>query len=485
MHNSKLIDLLKHLSTRERSKFRDYVFSPFFNKNKKVRALCELLIENAPEFSSPDLEKEKVYEHIFQKKKFNELQINNIISDLLQLLYDFLAYYQYEQREVLQKNFLVQELLEREITEHTERTLRRYQQLYQKKTFRNYEHFAEAYLLHEQLDRQALTKDKRKYDQNLQHKNDNLDLYYFSNKLRIACDMASRNTVVKAGYQCHFLNNILEYYEKNEQQLQTVPALSVYYKTLQMLQNSENSTHYFDLKKLLSVHLPLFPQKELRILYNYALNYCVKKINFGQSDYYREILDLYKILLEQNIIFKNGYLTQWTYINIITAGIRLKEYEWTENFIHQYKTFLLPEEQHNVFTYNLAAFYYAKGERSQALQLLQDVAFTDSFYHTAAKIIQLKSYYDLDETEAFFALIEAFKKYLLRDRQFSDYQKKSNQNFLKMATRIYDLRLKKGIIKKSDFRQRLRKLKTQLEQIEPVGNKGWLAEVLDSLGIED
>ena len=32
------------------------------------------------------------------------------------------------------------------------------------------------------------------------------------------------------------------------------------------------------------------------------------------------------------------------------------------------------------------------------------------FYHVSAKIIQLKSYYELEETEPFFSLLEASRK---------------------------------------------------------------------------
>ncbi|MCB0589081.1 MAG: hypothetical protein KDD06_27580, partial [Phaeodactylibacter sp.] len=81
----------------------------------------------------------------------------------------------------------------------------------------------------------------------------------------------------------------------------------------------------------------------------------------------------------------------------------------------------------------------------QALQSLQGVEFSDAFYHMAAKIIQLKSYYELEETEPFFSLLEASRKYIRRNRQLSDYQKQSNSGFLKIAGKLKNLRLQIGI----------------------------------------
>ena len=481
MIRSKLVEVLKDFSAGERRKFREYVLSPFFNKNKKVRGLCDYLFRYAPDFDHPDLEKEKVYQVVFEDGNYRELSINNVISDLLQLLYDFLAYQQYARKTIVRKNYLLSELLDREIHHHIERNARRVHQILEKSTVQNYEAFLDRYHLCDRLDQYSLSQGSRGYDENLQLKSDMLDLYFFCNKLRIACDMTSRNTVVNAGYECHFLEDIREYYDNNFHNFQDIPALQVYHKVLQMLEDNSRQSHYYDLKDLLAVYGSTFPQQELRILYNYALNYCVKQINHGQSAFYKEIFELYKVLLEGKIIFKNGYLTQWSYINIITAGMRLKEYEWTEQFIYTYKEALLPEEQHNVFTYNLAAFHFAKGDFNQALKELHNVEFTDAFYHLAAKMIQLKSYYELDETEPFFALVEASRKYIARNRQLSDYQRQSYSNFFKIANRIYTLSLRREMLSNTEFEHQKEQITRFFQNPIPMGNKNWLEKALESI----
>lgn len=481
MLKSKLLEVLGGFSARERSKFREYVFSPYFNKNKKVRSLCIYILQFAPHFDHPKLAKRMVYTNVFKQEGFEELKINNIISDLLQLLYDFLGQQQYKLRKADQKNYLLAELLDREIHHHVERNTKRYRQIMEDSPYQNFEHYFDWYNLYDKQDQYSLTQGRRGHDENLQLKSNMLDLYFFCNKLRIACDMTSRNIVVNAGYECHFLEELLLQYENNNQNFQAIPALKIYYKVLQMLRDDGTKAHYYELKELLVNHLPLFPQQELRILYNYALNYCVKQINHGQNLFYKEILDLYKVLLEQKIIFKNGHLTQWSYINIIASGIRLKEYDWTEQFIHEYKNYLIPEEQHNVYTYNVAAFHFSKSDYQRALRELHNVEFTDAFYQMAAKMIQLQSYYELDETEAFFALIEASKKYITRNRQISDYQKQSYGNFLKLAYRIYNLNLKRKQMTKTQLAAQKIQLEGSLQNPAPLANKNWLEEVLERI----
>ena len=481
MYKTKILDIIRYFSNRERSNFRDYVHSPFFNKNQKLKNLCDIILKFAPDFQHADLDKRKIYTQIFGGNAYNELQINNIISDLLQLAYGFLAQKAFASRPQFEKNLLLEELLNRDANDHIDRIARRFHQLQQQSPFRNHQYFYDEYLLYEKLDRNFLVQPKRRFDENLQLENDNLDLYYLSNKLRIACDMASRNIVIKAGYVCHFIDDLLGYYEKNYNDFQRIPVLNIYYTVLQMLQEEEKEVHYKRLKTALNEGGKLFPKSELWTLYKYALNYCIKKINSGKSQYYYETLDLYKILLEQNIIFHNGLITQWTFKNIITIGIRLEEFEWTEKFIEQYQTYLLPEEKFNAITYNRAALFSATREYKKALQELHNVEFTDSSYHLGAKIIQIKSYYELEETEALFALIETFRKYILRNRDLADYRKKANSNMLKLTKSIYQLKTVGPTMNTSSFNRKRRMIQEKLTTIDPIANKDWLREIFANI----
>ncbi len=477
MYKTKIIDILSLFSAKERSNFRDFVYSPFFNKNQKIRQLCDIILKYAPEFQHQALQKRNAFAQIFGKKAYNELQINNIISDLLQSAYRFLAQKAMADHPQFEKNFLLDELLNRDANNHIERSARRYKQLQQQSNFQNHQYFYDEYALYEKLDRNFLVQTKRRFDENLQLENDNLDIYYFSNKLRIACDMASRNIVIKAGYVCHFIDELLDYYEKDYQNYQSIPALYIYYNVLQMLQEEDNENHYQRLKKALNDHAELFPKPELRTLYQYASNYCIKKINSGKSQYYQEVLDLYKVLLEQKIIFQNGFITQWTFKNIITVGIRMEEFEWTENFIREFENHLLPEEKFNAVTYNRAALYSARKEYQKTLQELHNVEFTDSSYHLGAKIIQIKSYFELEETEALFALIETFRKYLLRNRDLADYKKKANSNMLKLTKSIYQLKTEGNTMNTASFNRKHRMIKEKLTNTNPIANKDWLEEI--------
>ncbi|MFK7806851.1 MAG: hypothetical protein AB8F74_03525 [Saprospiraceae bacterium] len=482
MNSSRIVQILRKLNTKERTRFHEYVFSPFFNKNKRLQLLCDLLLKHAPDFKSKQLGRQTLHQKIFKTKAYKVTQINNLISDLLKLLYSYLALVNYEAKPALGKNFLLEELLRKDIHQDVERVARAYEKIQQATPLANHSFYLEEYQRYDKLDRFFFTKSVRTYDENLQLKNDHLDLYYFGNKFRIACDMASRNIVTNAQYQCHFLDDLITHFESDHELLHQVPALQIYYKILKMIQEHNVETHYQELKTLVQNNVAIFPQEELRILYTYLLNYGIKKINSGQSEYYGEVLDVYKLLVKDEIIFKNGHLPHWTFKNICTLGIRLKDFDWTNNFIQQYAHTILEVDRNNAVVYNLAALYYARKDYKAALHQLHDVEFTDDNYHLGAKGIQLKSYYELSEMEALYALVEAFKKFVRRSRQLSDYLKSSTLNFARMTKRLAQLAESKGSLGKREWETKRLELLEKIKGLESVANKDWLVEGVVQLG---
>lgn len=475
MTDTLLLELLRKMETRERTRFRELVDSPFFNKNTKLRKLCHHVLQFAPDFQHPDLEKSKVHRAVFGRQPYRELAFNNLVSDLLQLAYQYLSISQFQQQPEQHLEYLCLDLLDRDLPKQVSRQIRRWKLWRSKRDDRSYEYFHQAYQLHEKMDQLSLIGGQRKKGEDLQLESDALDRYFIINKLRIACDMTSRNAVVNAGYTSHFLEEIRAY-QRRQPDLEQLPLIQVYTQALRMLESPRETEHYFRLKELLATYRPIIPQRELRILYNYALNVCVRQINIGKSAFYQEIWELYKLLLAEGILLKNGQLSQWSYSNIITSAMRLRAYEWTEEFIHTYKDYLPDEVRENAYSYNLAALYYEQGDYTRALHLLFEVEFTDAFYHLSAKIIQLKVYFQLRETEAFFSLIEATRHYIARNRQLSEYQKRSNANFLKLANRLFQH------LVRTEWRpirgKEREKFVQAIEQMQPLANKSWLLERL-------
>jgi hypothetical protein len=122
----------------------------------------------------------------------------------------------------------------------------------------------------------------------------------------------------------------------------------------------------------------------------------------------------------------------------------------------------------------LASYYYASGQHKKALQALHNVIFTDSTYHIGAKLIQLKSYFELAEWETLHATLDAFTAYLRRHKEIAEYQKKANMNFIAVCRPF--ARLKEQEEWKKDVQMTLKqqKIKMLIDSLNPLAGKDWL-----------
>lgn len=471
MQNSKLIDIIQRLSPKELKRFEVFVDCSLFNTNQKVKDLLQILINQQANNQSLTVSSQEISHYLEPHQSYNERRFNNFVSKLLQLAYQFLSLEYFQKESSWQQTALLEELVERDAQRHIKGALHKWELVDKKEERRDLKYHLSVVHRNEYQDRFELEQNNRRYHPYLQEQNDHLDLAYLVEKLRIACDMYSRNTIIQATYDCHFLPEIKGLIIKDDRYL-AHPTIKTYWYCLKMLEQQQKED-YQTFKHLLQVHHRCFSKGELRTLYQYGLNYSIKMINSGDSHFYEEIFGLYQVMLEKELLLVGNQLSQWSFKNIVTTSIRLKAFDWTAQFIDQFQHKLAPEDQFNALSYNLAALAYAQADYLSALQHLQHVEFTDSSYHLGAKIIQLKSYYELEEEEAFLSLIAAFRKYIKRNKQISAYRKVANAHFIQLAKELFQLKIKVKLKDKGALRQ-WRQIRLKLDEKAPIANKDWL-----------
>lgn len=286
-----------------------------------------------------------------------------------------------------------------------------------------------------------------------------LDRFYLIRKLQLCCEIFNVQNVFAQEHQVFLLDEILLHLKNRS--YEDVPAIVIYYRILMTLRDSTNEEHYHTLRRLLREHETVVTTEELRDMYKYVLNYCIKKINLGNIDWQGELFDIYKTTLENRVLLTEGFLSHRDFKNIVTISLRLRELKWAEEFIPKYIPELQPSERENARMYNTANLLFHKNDFSGALRLLQQVDFSDIFYDLDARSIVLKTWFELDEEESFEYHATAFRTFLKRNKSVSEYQRTIYENLIHYTSRL----LKAG---------------TKQKQIEIIRN-----EVMDKKNIAD
>lgn len=471
MLNSKLISILKTFSAREVSAFERLVDSSFFNVNADVSALFGLLKKQFPVLNEKKLEKKTVYKNLFPGKRYNEQKLRYVMTDLTRLLEEYLIQKQFSENEMLKKHLLLQSLNERDLDKYFLQQIGDAYSIQNKTPFRHSVYYERQTMLEEDSYSYTSRKDNRSIDSSLQSLVDNIDIHYLTKKLKYSCEIINRMNVLKVNYNISFLDNTLEFLKQNT--FSHVPAITVYFQVLLTLRDSENENHYIKLKTILAQHIDKFPNSELRDIYGFIQNYCIRQINFGNNTYLRELFENYKILLEKEIIIENGSLAQFDFKNIVATALRQDEFKWTENFIQKYSHLLSADFRKNAINYNLARLHYSKKQYRDALRLLLAVEFTDVYYHLDSKSLLLRIYYDLEDWEPLLSLFNTFKIYLKRNKLISEYQRTTYTNLVKFVRKL--ARIKMG------SKLPLEKVKQEIEQVKQIADLTWLQSKVEEL----
>lgn len=478
MKNSKLIQVLRTFNSKELKSFSDFVVSPFFNKNKKVLPLLAHLQKVLKTPSNQAFEKQIVFQKSYPKRTYDENYLRKQTSILYQLLKNYLTQIEWSKSSFKNEHAQLRQLAERKLDHIFQLQLQSLSDNISSKPLQDSQYYYQQFLINSESDAFFNRMQKRRFDASIQKKMNHLDTYYLIEKLKGSCEMLNREKIVEGSYELNLIQEIKQFLSA-ENTLSEIPIIKIYLQILKTLQKEEDESHFEKLVILLNQYQKKLPQEEVIGMYRYAQNYCIRRINRGQKEYFRKLFNLFQTQLENKINFRNNILSAEDYKNIVTVGLKVKEAKWVKDFIFNYKNFLLPEIRENVFNYNLASFYYGVQDYDSAIQLLNTVQYSDIYYEISGKIILTKIYFILEEHEPLYYLIDAFKLNLLRNKKIAATYRQSIINFLIQLKKVTRLKSNQPYLEKTIFEKKFEQVQNRIQEIELILDRRWLLNQLE------
>lgn len=437
MHQSKLLELLRKLSTRQLSRFGEFLHSPYFNKNTENSLFFEYLIAFAPDFEGPGLAKDAVLQASPTDSTLDERGLAYRMNELMQLLEQFLAV-EHLEGQAFEVQFALLETYERlGLEKHYNTAFKRLQRLLEKQPQRDAAFLRAGYRLAEQEYRHS-QQYRRDYRAELQQAADALDKAYLAEKLRYNLEMANYREVLEVDYQLNLGEAVLQWVR--QQNPQEIPIVKIYLEALLMIQQPEEQLHFYALRELLQDNEAILPAPELKNLYTCLLNYCTRRINrHRDKSYYGHFLDINQYLLDKELLLENGRLAPWRYSNLITVGLVTGRLKWAEGFLEQYRG-LLPEEfREDIYRFNLGHCLYFRKEYDKAQVILNQIGLRDPLLAISTKNLLAKIYYETCQTELLLSFLEAYRIYLYRQDLAKPQLKEQARNFIDFTRKLAKL----------------------------------------------
>lgn len=463
MKNSRLIDILTTLSRKEVSAFGQFIASPYFNQREDLCLLWSYLSEQYFLLNMIP-EKSMAFQKVYPQKPYDAQQIRLLMSLLLKQIERFFACQALLQNESEMKVLQAQTYRKRGLAKPFQYIQRDLERLQSKSPFRDAAYLDRQYQI--QFEQYQFTSAQKRIDtQNLQEVSDSLDLAFIALKLRNTCLAISHQTVYNVQYEVGLLEDMLRYVR--EKALLEIPAIGLYYHCYFALMQPEDEQHFMAFKKMILAHGHQFQAEEFRDLYLLAINYCIKRLNEGHKTYAWEGLELYKEGLKTNILITNGLISRFSYRNIVAMGLIAEDFSWVASFISDYRSFLPKAHRESMYSFNMARLEYHRQNYSPALQLLQKSEYKDLLLNLAAKTIQLKIYYELEEFDLLHAHLKAMERFIRR-KKVMGYHRTNYLNLIRFVEKLLKLNPFDKEIKLS--------LSAEIDQCEVLTEKGWLIE---------
>ncbi len=459
----KLLQLLLSFTPAQQQTFLLWLGSPWFNTDKSLAKISEMLYAKENTISM-----EELWKAIFPTKAYNQQVLKNKLSQLGKKAESFSAFCVFETDEQAKQWMLNRHVSENTQTEYAQKHFKRQKptgsislgslDFEQKQSELNFR-LSQKAQRHESGD--ALRKLISDMDNN-----------WLANRLKFTCEMLNRGLTL--GGQLHDIafNEVLQHFPPQFFAEHLLPRL--YRLVYLTITHPDAEDNYHSLKNELKTNFPLISTTEASELFTFLQNYCIRRITAGKQGFLRELFENYKLLLQSELLLPKGQLGEFDFKNIITVALRLGEGDWALNFIETYHTKLDENHRANALAYNQARIFYAQKDLKNALKTLTKVEYSDVFYHIDSRTLLVKIYLDLEDVEGMLTAIASFRAYLLRSKLVAASQQKLYLNFLNLAKRLAMLM--------DGSEVSIPKMQEFLAKTPQTAEAAWLREKVDKLG---
>lgn len=474
MKNITVLSLLKSLNKDEINEFKDFIHSPFFNKNKNLISLYGIL-KNYVSNDSLNLTKEEIFTKLYPGKKYNYGIMNNLLYELNKLGEKYLEYKRMSKFKIDRQIYAMSEMFSRGLTIALERNIRETEKLMEKES-KNDGYF---------YDRLNFDTLKNNYFIRYNAKKENLDFAKSSNEWLISYFLIKffrinyNNLIQKYNFEIFenvdFIESLIKYVNTNKFEFE--PVIRIYYNMFMTIYKSSDESYYKEQSDLIKQSADMLSRTELFNIYITQCNYCQKKIREGIIRYRQILFENYKKMLEAELYNYEGntFIPQRLFRNIVQAALDVKNFDWVKKFISDYSERLEPAGRENEIILSNSKTFFAKEDYRNSMAELAKVKFDSVIDKPVFYIMQCKANFEIGDIDSIENSIDSFRHFIRYDKLLSAEIKKSLESFISAIVLLTRMKWKDT----KNKTQKLDKLRKNLSAEETI-EKEWLLEKINN-----
>jgi hypothetical protein len=487
-----LFEVIRTLTLEEIKLFKVFLKSPYFNTSNRIILLFDEITKYYPHYDHHILTKQKLH-YSYSDKPFNESTLRNLTWKLSNLLDEFLLQVRIKNEKLDSLNYLLKEYNSRYIKDSFEFVTKKIEKgTFGESLFDNDDFYGKYmyslnrtnfHIMHDKV-----FMKKNVVDEQIKSLSDTglLMFYAFITELikeyvNIMSSYFNYDIDYKSNYIFEILRemkikNILECV-KGKTKYDYV--LELYIKLFDTYNNIENEKYYYEYKNSFLKYIDLLNGEARSFHFSVLLDLCVRIVNLNKSrtKFIEEEFKIYEIMLKNEYYKEDGkinYLSTIYFRNILFAAVKLKKFDWLQNFIEKYSQKVPADDRQNMLNYGFAYLYFEKREYNLSAKYLLKISIDTFEYKYDIRNLTLKIYYELEDYEGAFDTIDSYKHFLNKSKLLSKNHKEIFFNFLNYTEKLLNYKLKNKHIE-------INRVKNSLIKDEKVVYKNWLTEKVNEL----
>lgn len=439
MADTKLINLLRSLSSDELKQFEKFVDSTYHNKGRDLAQFLKTLKPYYPGFNQKNLSNELLFKKLFPGKDFDELKsanhIRTLTSHLFRLCKDFLIQVELENQNTTRQYLLLNQFRKRRLYKEFDKEFDNRHDQDEEISKGSVGYFVNEFLLSAVKRDCSLNRDD--FENSVEftiRASENIltaaliSCYKFADEKNLAAayNIVPRENLLQPLLEHLDTDNLLPALKENNPGY--YPYIEIFHSIYMMNKFRDNTSYYFSLKELLKKHSALFGRAENYVLWNILLTYC--GVNRMGS---KEVFGIHKHILENGIykLSDKENIHIVLFRNIVLNASAEGEYKWLEEFIEKYSDDLHDNHRENMKAYSMAYLHFAKSEFERALEYILKIKYNLFLFKLDLKILQLKIYYELGYFEECLSLVSTTLSYLKSTDELAPFIKQSIGEYAK------------------------------------------------------
>ncbi|HMQ48264.1 MAG TPA: hypothetical protein PKA70_12435 [Saprospiraceae bacterium] len=466
--------MLRTMSADEFRYLRKALKSPIWNTDPSLEKLYAYLKKYYPHFQDAHLSDEKVFATVYSTP-YDDYKLRRLLSAFYNLVMKYLTFLELDHRPKLAQKLKIKVLERRNIYSQFEKETQERIKVLEEMPFRDVEYYGEMLELYYDYYFHPLTQKHTLSDIPLRHLSDYIDRYFALIKLRIGSELKNRENLFSENYDMRLMDELDRVFQQGL--IEEGPIFKLYYHLFELYKPESNYDTFLKLEQIFFDSLSLIRHEDCLLVFQQLLNYIIQQINSGEAQFYPDLLQMYQIGLEKDFLIDQGRISEATFSNIVMVGCNEKAFDWTQQFIVNFESYLDESVRQDTYTHSLVLLHYYKKEYEQAWHMLNEYTFSEAFeLRTRMVMIRLLFEQFMDDSsyfEVLMAQLQAFEKYLSRNNLLSKNKKEVHYNLIWLLKKLAIA------IEKGDKPQRLKVLmQDALDQNKPMVLKNWVDEVI-------